>query len=246
MSSKKALLNFSKLVMIVASILFYSCKQNRHKENHTAIKPTAVPNETNAEIKGKAYSDSMVNALVKRQSRTSEKIDSFRLLHEINCNQKSSFTNHIFSEKSVDSYEPYQTDLDVQIQKILGVSKCISKHSSSEFYDAYIFLSNSSESHSQVDVSVIAIDKNSNTFRSLPLIMEYGNELGNYVISSELKPENKIERTINHNINYIHGIGEVDSVYSEKELYQLNDKGAFKLLKSSIEKSTLRNSIFEN
>ena len=194
---------------------------------------------------GVSYSDSMIRALVSQQNTTTIPIDTFKVLHEINCNQSSNFNGHIFSTKSVKSYKPYQTKIDPQLQQILGVTECICKYSEAKNYSTYIFYSDQLESHSSIPISLITINKKSNVYYQLPLIKEYGNEQGNYVISSQLKSDKIIEREVNHNISYIHGIGAIDSMYLEREIYKMNTDGLFELESTSKEKSTKRNSVFD-
>lgn len=236
------------LSIIIAVLLYHSCANSKKEQQDKSVnilKELPSTSEHNEEHEGESYSDSMINALVNSQNQKAIAIDTFETLHEIECGQISKFYDHTFTSKSVDSYKPYQTKIKKALQQLLGVTECICTYDISENYTAYIFYSDQLEGHSRSPISIITINKGSNSFSKLSLVKDYGNELGNYVISSELKPNNTIIRQVNHNVNYMHGIGEVDSIYLEREVFEINEKGSFELISTTIEKSSERNSVFE-
>lgn len=225
------------------------CINSEREANKTVI-PKVHENQNAAKntesIDGENYSDSMINVLIAERNISEIPIDTFRVLHEIKCNQKTTFGGHTFSTKSIKSYQPYQTEITSQLKQILGVTECICNFKSSDNFDTFIFYSDQLESHSSTPISIISINKNSNSYHALALVKEYGSEQGSYVISSKFLSESTIERNVNHNINFIHGIGTVDSIYLEKEIYNITESGNFELTSSTIEPSSVRNNIFEN
>ena len=236
------------ILIILISFQFLGCIDSENKTSQ----PLTKENEANDNLKevaipdqGENYSDSMINALLLSHSKSKETIDTFEVLHNLECNQTLMSNELIFSMDSIDAFKPYQTKVTAQLQQLLDVKDCICKYSSTENFDTFIFYSDHLESHYATPITLISISKRSNSFHQIPLVKEYGNEQHNYVISSVLKLDNTLEREVNHNVRYMHGIGAVDSIYLEREIYKVNDEGFYELKSTSRENSRKRNIVFD-
>lgn len=241
-----------KIMLLSCSIfLIFGCSNSKNSNSRASelksikkrLLDTVEPSES-----GQEYSDSMIRHMVRRHlpnDKTS--IDTFKALHKIDCSNSMEFSPYIFSIDSLIKYKQSElTQVSAEIAQLLGVSKCVTSYYSTSKFDSYIFYSDIVEAHRSESIILVIIDRNSNNFRKLLLFSEYGNELGNYVITSVLKKNKTIERSINHNLHYVHGIGKVDSMYLEKELYIIDENGMFDRNSYKIDTSNEINHVFEH
>ncbi len=233
---------------LVVLILFTNCNSPNQAEKEsiiTNIEETLKISPIFEEQNGTSYSDSIVSMLVASQlPQPPIKLDTFRLLHNIQCKSDFIIEEYWVKIESIPSYK--HGKLNAGLLNLLGVSTCLFKYYSNSQIDAYIFYSEIVESHYSESVQLVVIEKETCIHHSLTLAIEYGNELGDYAIQSKVRKDLKIERVINNNIRNIHGIGKVDSMYLEREVYSLSKDGKIVRVSYTIEPSNKRNKIFEN
>lgn len=231
-------------IMLAIISVLGSCKDG---DQVNLKEPDIIANKTlenpidSIEIVGDNYNDSMIAALVEAQlPKEAISFDEFEVLHTIAC----SSTLIDDYEFTMDSVFKFQETIDAgseELRRLIHVSHCYSKYRSNDVYDAYIFFSDIIESHSSQSFMLISIQKENNTIDHLDLSIEYGDESGDYILSSTINKGNVIERRLNHNMRFIPGIGEVDSIFLERELYMINDLGQFEKLESRLEPSNVVN-----
>jgi len=245
----KIVLQLKYWLILIFGLLLVMCG-NPNESKSVELKPYTAPNtgndKANELVDGERYSDSMANKIIEQQlAKGQNSIDTFETLHNIECPDLFDFGEYKFTMDSVFKYQSKKELGSQKFRQLLEVSDCFFRCYSTNKFDAYIFYSDIVESHSSQSFSIIAIDKKYNLFEKLILTKEYGNESGDYVISSVLKKDLAIERAINHNVRYIEGIREVDSIYRVREEYQLTQDGKFERISKSLEPSKEVNQIFE-
>jgi hypothetical protein len=196
---------------------------------------------------GETYSDSTIELLI-AQSMAKEimPLDITEILNQINCLNLTNAFPYTYSMDTLNKYKDKLELVSKQLQISIGVTGCFAKIKSNKYYDANVYYNSNVEPHSSESLELFMSSNESSSINRLTLAQEYGNELGDYVISSEFQSNTSFKRIYNHNVNYIHGIGSVDTMYMQIEYYTISDLGDLILLKTEYRSSEIKNKLFEN
>lgn len=179
----------------------------------------------------------------KSNSELIKKESLFETLKKIDCAYDHLPSELILSLDSINSYKELPTDEN--LSQLLSFSSCYLKFKPSDHLNAYLLFADMNESHYSANISLIMVDSISDHMEQIWLAVAYGNESIDYEIESKLISSSSLERITNHNIRYIHGVGEVDSIYQLKELFDSLYQGVITPTHVTIEESKRRNTILE-
>lgn len=214
--------------LIVVSCLL-SCQNGTDSDSNNKNTINQVI-EKPIEPEGENYSQEELDELVNSSLELETIIDTLKTLQLFDCGDLFEISNYQITIDSIRKYSSILPELSLELKQLLHAAHCFKKIKESENYRTYILLSESDVHYSKL-AKLVSISKDNQTVHSLDLSYHYGNELGEQWISSTFKTDDSFIRESKIEHNYIHGIGEVDSVEVKEEFFRINKQGKFLIIK---------------
>ena len=230
----KSYYNYNQLIFVLfLAFTGYSCNNTNNKtalvDQNVKVIPSAQHDDNSEEDTG--YSDSMINAMLVENEKRNQKIilDTSLILNQFTCTTALEGREITFDSDAPERFVNDLIELSKKEQMLLNSTHCFGKLNEAENYKLLVLFNNSIESHYSSSFQLISIIRGQDKIENLTLFQEYGNELGDEIITSKIDPSFNIIRTTIHNFRYIHGLGKVDSTHTLVEKYYVDENGYIKL-----------------
>ncbi len=180
-------------IYLIALFLCLACNQEKvHKlpsnniehNSNKQDKQLEIVKHSKDELGNKAYSDSMVQALINEaKPEKHEPIDTIQILQSLDLTNQKIIGQYDFNLDSIHKYEDKLSLLKPTEQRLFGAEYIFACPKEDSLFNYLVVYNQDMESHFSPSFHLIAINKNKHTFSSLLLAEYYANEQGTKTIA---------------------------------------------------------------